>query len=56
MHTNTHNIFPTNFAKLVLFSFVQVSDVGAYLASTSPRADSAIRLGKVFNKRMRDLK
>lgn len=38
MHTNTHNIIPTNFAKLVLFSYVQVSDV----APTSSRADSVI--------------
>lgn len=42
MHTNTHNIIPTNFAKLVLFSYVQVSDVGAYVAPTSSRADSVI--------------
>lgn len=56
MHTNTYNIFSTNLAKLVLFSYAQVSDVGAYLASTSSRADSVIHLGKVFNKRMCDLK
>lgn len=56
MHTSTHNIFPTNFVKLVLFSYVQVSDVGAYLAPTSSRADSVMQFGKVFNKRMCNLK
>lgn len=56
MHTNTYNIFSTNLAKLDLFSYVQVSDVGACLASTCSRADSVIQLGKVFNKRMCDLK